>query len=193
MMSRKALWVRSLLLGTLAAILYGVIHDQITIRISPPYLMDWHPEIVPSRDPTVVAFAWGVVATWWFGLILGIVLAVSATLGRRPPAPWRWIVRAVGGVFAVSAIAAAVAGGIVRGFGLELPQEFLDRVPAALPSRESRIAFTQAAAMHESSYDAAAVATLVAAGLIVWGRRRPTPHPCPSPFDEPQGERASNA
>lgn len=82
-----------MLAGLAAAVVYGVVHDQITVRISPEYLMDWHPEIVPSQDPTVVALAWGVVATWWFGLILGAVLSAAATLGKRPPAPWRWIVR----------------------------------------------------------------------------------------------------
>ena len=132
--------------------------------------MDWHPTVIESRDPTLVALAWGVVATWWFGLILGVVLALAATFGRKPRAPWRWIVRALTGVFAASALAAAIALGITSGFALEMPDDF-GPVYAEL-DRPERLAFTQAAAMHETAYDAAAITTLLSAGIIVWGRRR---------------------
>lgn len=168
-MKNARLWRRSILTGTLAAIVYGVVHDQITVRISPPYLMDWHPQIVPSRDPTVVALAWGVVATWWFGLILGAVLAAAATLGRRPPAPWDWIGRAIVGIFLFAAFGAIVAGAVSKAVALELPKTFFGMFYAEL-SRPERQAFSQAAAIHEASYDAAGVATLVAAVLIF--RRR---------------------
>ncbi|RYG23906.1 hypothetical protein EON82_12510 [bacterium] len=87
-MRKLALSGKSLGLGVIGAVAYGIVLDQITIRISPPYLMDWHPEIIPSRDPTLVALAWGFVATWWFGLILGSVLALAATAGKRLFAPW---------------------------------------------------------------------------------------------------------
>lgn len=169
-MTRRTIWARSIGLGILAAVVYGVVHDQVTVRISPPYLMDWHPQIVPSREPTVVALAWGVVATWWFGLILGVVLAAAATLGKRPPAPWTWIVRAVRGIFVCAALAAIAAGLIVRGLRLELPDVLFNQWYTTA-SRPTRIAFSQAAAMHEASYDAAGVTTLVAAILVFRGRK----------------------
>ncbi len=168
-MTKAGLTARSIVLGTGAAIVYGIVHDQISVRISPPYLLDWHPEIVSTRDPTRVALAWGVVATWWFGLILGVVLAAAATLGNRPMAPWRCIVQSTGFVFAIAAVATAVAFGITRGFGLELPVSF-GPIYTNLP-KNGRLAFAQTATMHETSYDAAAIATLVAAGWIVWKRR----------------------
>lgn len=180
-MTRAAIWGRSLAMGVAGSILYGIVHDQISVRISPPYLMDWHPRIIESRDPQKVALAWGVVATWWFGLILGAVLALAATAGRKPHAPWRWIARAVGFIFGISALAAFIALGITRGFSLELPNVF-GPVYGDLTYAQ-RLAFTQVAAMHESSYDAAAISTLVAAGWILWrrGRAIPTasvgPHP----------------
>ena len=162
--------MRSILLGVTASIAYGVVHDQISVRISPPYLMDWHPKIVESRDPTIVALAWGVVATGWFGLILGAVLALAATVGKRPTVSWRAVVRATGFVFAITAFSALAALAITRGFSLEMPDVF-GPVYTELPHAQ-RLAFTQTAAMHETSYDAAAVATLVAALWIGRGRRQ---------------------
>jgi hypothetical protein len=67
-----------------AAIVYGVLHDLVTAHICVEYFSLGHPIIVPSDHPVVLALAWGVVATWWVGLILGLGLALAARLGRRP-------------------------------------------------------------------------------------------------------------
>ncbi len=172
-MENARLWTRSLLTGTLAAVVYGIVHDQITVRISPPYLMDWHPEIVSSRDPTVVALAWGVVATWWFGLVLGAVLAAAATLGSRPPAPWAWIARSIRVIFLFAAFGAIVAGTVAKGIAFELPSSLFGALYSELSPTEWQ-AFSQAAAIHEASYDVAGVATLVAA-VLVYRRRAALP------------------
>jgi len=68
----------------LASIVYGIVHDQITIRVCPAYLTVFHPHIVNSASLTVIALAWGVVATWWAGLISGVLIALSARTGREP-------------------------------------------------------------------------------------------------------------
>lgn len=169
-MSKAAVWGRSIGIGTLAAVGYGVVHDQISIRISPPYLLDWHPSLLPTRDPTTVALVWGVVATWWFGLILGAVLAGASTLGPRPQAPWAWIVRATAAVFATSAVAATLALLVFAALRIELPNLFGEVYAALDPV--GRLAFSRTAAMHEASYDAAGVATVVAAVTIYVRRGR---------------------
>jgi len=71
-------------LGVLAAVSYGIIHDQITARVCVEYFTIGHPPLIPSTSPTLLAFAWGVVATWWVGLPLGFTLASAARLGHRP-------------------------------------------------------------------------------------------------------------
>ncbi|RYD30998.1 MAG: hypothetical protein EOP86_18840 [Verrucomicrobiaceae bacterium] len=70
--------------SVLAAISYGVIHDQITARICVEYFTIGHPRLIDSDSPTVLALFWGVAATWWVGLPLGLGLAVAARAGRRP-------------------------------------------------------------------------------------------------------------
>ena len=71
-------------LAMAAAISYGIVHDQITARICLEYFTIGHPRLIASESPTVLALFWGVVATWWVGLPLGIALAVAARIGGRP-------------------------------------------------------------------------------------------------------------
>ncbi|MBV8223051.1 MAG: hypothetical protein JO293_06785, partial [Candidatus Eremiobacteraeota bacterium] len=65
-----------------AAVLYGELHDQITARVCVEYFTIGHPPLFPTDDPTLLGLGWGVVATWWVGLVLGAGLAVAARAGR---------------------------------------------------------------------------------------------------------------
>jgi hypothetical protein len=67
-----------------AAILYGVIHDQITARVCLEYFTVFHPPIFETQSPTLLALGWGVIATWWMGAFLGVLLAIAARVGSRP-------------------------------------------------------------------------------------------------------------
>lgn len=72
------------LLCVLAAVLYGILHDLVTAHICVEYFTVAHPVVVASKDPLVMAVVWGVLATWWVGLILGVGLSAAANLGTRP-------------------------------------------------------------------------------------------------------------
>jgi hypothetical protein len=67
-----------------SAIVYGLVHDQITARVCIEYFTIGHPPVFPTESPTLLALGWGIIATWWCGLILGVPLAVIARLGSRP-------------------------------------------------------------------------------------------------------------
>lgn len=67
-----------------AAVLYGIIHDQFTARICVEYFTVFHPPVFLTKSPTLLGVGWGIVATWWVGAILGILLAMTARLGSRP-------------------------------------------------------------------------------------------------------------
>jgi len=73
-----------ILLSVVAAVVYGIVHDQITARICIEYFTMAHPRLIDSESPTVLGLFWGVVATWWVGLPLGLGLAVAARAGRQP-------------------------------------------------------------------------------------------------------------
>jgi hypothetical protein len=93
----------------LAAIVYGVIHDQITARICVEYFTIGHPDFFHTDDPTFLGFAWGALATWWVGLILGILLACAARAGT-PKRSVVSLIRPVAILMAATALCALIAG-----------------------------------------------------------------------------------
>src|SRR6201984_1184489 len=76
--------LKIVLLYVAAAIAYGVAHDQITARGCLEYFTVFHPPVFATQSLTALAFGWGVIATWWGGLFLGLLLALAAREGSRP-------------------------------------------------------------------------------------------------------------
>ena len=72
-------------LSLACSIFYGLIFDQITIRICLEYFTVGHPPIFSLTSPTVLAIKWAITATWWMGIILGAGLAFFARAGNTPP------------------------------------------------------------------------------------------------------------
>ena len=98
------------ILSTLLTITYGVLHDQVTIRICPEYFTVFHPHLIDTGSLTVLAAAWGVVATWWIGLPIGLTLGLAATTGIRPRRTARQVVPSIVIGLGLTAGAAALAG-----------------------------------------------------------------------------------
>lgn len=103
-------YLRILLVSVVAAILYGEIHDQITAHVCVEYFTIGHPRIIASEDPTILALVWGVVATWWAGVIIGIPVAVAARLGPWPKFGVRELVPGIVILLIVMGICATGAG-----------------------------------------------------------------------------------
>jgi len=55
--------IKIILTCVVAAILYGIVHDQITARICVEYFSVFHPAIFSTESPTLLALGWGMVAT----------------------------------------------------------------------------------------------------------------------------------
>jgi hypothetical protein len=147
-----------------AAVVYGVLHDQVTARVCVEYFTVGHARIVDSDDPTVLGLVWGVVATWWAGLLLGLPLALAARAGKRPQRSPRSLVRPVLmllGLMAVFALAAGIAGlTLARSGTLILPAALKEQLPA-----EKWPAFQACALAHQASYN---VAFVGGGMLIAW-------------------------
>jgi hypothetical protein len=97
-------------LSILAAICYGIAHDQVTARICVEYFTVFHPPVFPTDNPTLLGLGWGVIATWWVGTILGILLGIAARAGRAPKVGARSLLRPIVVLLAVMAISALGAG-----------------------------------------------------------------------------------
>jgi hypothetical protein len=76
--------LRIILLCILAAVVYGILHDQVTARVCVEYFTVGHPPIFHTESPTLLAIVWGFVATWWVGLAAsGVTLQIcNGRLGR---------------------------------------------------------------------------------------------------------------
>jgi hypothetical protein len=140
-------------LCVLAAISYGIVHDQVTARICLEYFTIGHPPIFvePVTSPTVIGIAWGVIATWWVGLGMGIPLAIAARAGKRPQRDVGSLVRPIAlllGTTAVLAVVFAMIGHTAASRGwVVLLEPLASRVPF-----EKHDAFLADLWAHSASY-----------------------------------------
>ena len=150
--------------SVLGSVLYGIGHDLVTTRLCVEYFTIGHVRIIDSEDPTALAFAWGVRATLWAGLFLGILLACAARLGQRPKRTLRSMLKPIAGlmiVMAVFAIGAGVVGYMMGSSGnLVLHPQILAQLPAS-----ARVPFQICSFAHSMSYN---VAFVGGGMLIAW-------------------------
>jgi hypothetical protein len=139
------------LMSMFAAIGYGIIHDQITARICVEYFSVGHPPIFPTEDPTLLGLGWGIVATWWVGLILGFGLALAARAGSRPPRPVRSLIRPILSLLMVAGLSAATMGVVgywlAESGSISLLEPMSSRVP-----RDKHSRFLACLWAHNASY-----------------------------------------
>ncbi len=123
-----------ILICTAAAVLYGVLHDQITARVCVEYFTVFHPRLIATESPTLLGLFWGVWATWWVGFLLGVPLAVAAQAGSLPPVRPSELIRPLGRlllIMALLATTAALVGGLGTAAGrLNMPPVWAERIPA---------------------------------------------------------------
>lgn len=163
--------IRILFLSVAASILYGILHDQVTARVCVEYFTIGHPPIFHTESPTLLAFGWGILATWWVGVMLGIPLALCARAGDRPALTAKELVRPIAillGCMATLALAAGIGGYLAARSGLfALPPEALQRLPA-----EKHAAFIADFAAHLASYASGFAGGIVLCAVSVVRRRR---------------------
>ncbi|MGO8748707.1 MAG: hypothetical protein ACLQNE_22280 [Thermoguttaceae bacterium] len=126
--------IKIVLLCIVSAMLYGILHDQVTTRVCVEYFTIEHPPIFRTDEPTILALGWGVLATWWVGGLLSLLVVPMCRLGTWPKWEAAHLLRPIGVLLVVMACASLLAGiagyfaakaGVVRLFG-----PLADRVPA---------------------------------------------------------------
>jgi hypothetical protein len=158
-----------ILLSILAACTYGVLHDQITVRLCIEYFTVAHPPLFHTTSLTLLALCWGVAATVGIGAILGVVLALVSQSGGPEP----WTVSRLGRsillllvVMAASAFAAGIVGYYLSHGGfISIPAGLAAEIPAHQNDRFMAVWFA-----HGASY----LVGLVGGGLLcfrIWRAR----------------------
>ena len=169
-MEAAKIWLTAII----ATIAYGIAHDLVTTRVSLEYFTIAHAGIFQTQSPTLLAFGWGIVATWWGGVLLGGLIALTARFGKRPKVALRDLARP--GAILVLAIGvlsliAGVAGYIAAGAGaISLSGVFA----AGVPSGGAHQRFLAVAWAHTAAYGAGFVGASLFAAWIWIGRARST-------------------
>ncbi|WP_390884390.1 hypothetical protein [Humisphaera borealis] len=153
-----------ILLCIAAAVLYGILHDQITARICVEYFTIGHPPVFATKDPTLLGLGWGIIATWWVGLGLGVPLSITARAGSCPKLSTSQLVAPLSITLAIVGVLAIVAGLVGRsaasGGSVWLLEPLASRVPA-----DRHVDFLTALWAHSASYLAGFIGGIV---LCVW-------------------------
>jgi hypothetical protein len=159
--------LRIVLFSLGCAVLYGIGHDQVTARVCVEYFTVGHPSLLGLRDPTVLGIVWGIIATWWVGLALGLLLALVCRLGTRPTLTVRdvcWPILVVMLGVGVTSLIAGLAGYTLARTGtLLMPYTLVTRVPVA-----TQAAFLADAWAHQNAYN---VGLLGGLAVCLWAWR----------------------
>jgi hypothetical protein len=130
-----------------------------------------HPPVFATENPTLLGIGWGIIATWWVGAILGVLLALAARVGSRPKRTAASLIRPMLVLFAcvgVLAIASGLAGYFAASRGLVAvlpPYKF------SIPP-EKHVAFLVDLHAHNASYLGGFLGGLFLIAWVWWTRIR---------------------
>ena len=152
-----------------AAVLYGIVHDQFTARICIEYFTVFHPPIFHTQSPTLLGIGWGIVATWWVGAVFAVPVILAARAGRCPPLPASQLLSSIMFLLAFMAAIAVLSGmtGYVLARKGVLDTEWLTIV---FPMQAMRYRFMADLWAHTASYGSAFIGGI--AVCVVTYRRR---------------------
>lgn len=154
--------LKILVLCVASAVLYGVAHDTITARVCVEYFTIGHPDLFGTDSPTLLALGWGVAATWWVGVGLGLPLAIIARAGRRPKLSARELVRPLAMLMAATAVVALGAGVAGYAVGQTVGTGLIAQLQPDVPET-ARARFLADACAHQAAYASGFVG-----GLALW-------------------------
>lgn len=119
-------------LATAAAILYGLVQDQIGIRYCPEYFTVAHPPVFHTENLTLLALLWGLVSSWWVGLLLGFGLALAAAAGQPPYIEPNSLLRPIAFAFAAVGLVTFLVACLVSAAHIDLFSQQTARQPERL-------------------------------------------------------------
>jgi|GEM_PF-1511835 len=160
-------------LSILLASVFGIIHNQISYTIAPSYFTDFkfnqfHMQEYATQAPRFYASLIGVYATWWFGMIIGIVLLIASSLCYPISIMRKQISLALKKVF-ITTICFTVTGIILGFFNASV------LINPLIP--ETMYRFLLAGTMHNCSYLGGIIGLIYATFMIIKTRDKKSFNP----------------
>ena len=146
------------------SIAYGIVHDMVTAHVCVEYFTVFHPHLVNSNSPIVMALLWGVLATFWFGAGAGALLGIAALQDGCPRSHPRS--SCAGAQIALVVVFCLAMSALVGVY------EFAQTAPDKTPDWDYRSRLISVGVTHAFSYAASTVAAFVVAVRIMWRRIR---------------------
>jgi hypothetical protein len=165
-------YIKIVLLCVVASIIYGIIHDLFTAHICVEYFSIFHPPILGgTQSPILLALGWGVIATWWMGVLLGIPLAIFAQKGPNPKRDAKSLVRPLAILLVIMAVSAVTAG--IIGFNEAKSGDYViwKEMASKIPP-EKHVAFLTDLAAHNASYAVGTIGGIVLMIIIAISRSK---------------------
>lgn len=163
--------LRIVLLCTGSAVLYGIAHDQVTARVCVEYFTVGHEPLFATESPTLLALDFGIRATWWAGVILGVLAALVSRAGLWPKLDAAHLIRPIACLLTVMAVASLLAGmtgyQIAKGGGFVLPEPLGPRVP-----KDRHALFFADSLAHLAAYGVGMLGGLIFGATALVQRRR---------------------
>jgi hypothetical protein len=136
-------------LSTLAAMTYGVAHDQVTAHLCVEYFSLAHPLLFHIDSPALLGLCWGIAATIGPGVIVGVLLGLVSQSPGLTPTPIRQLFGTICVLLAIMAMSATLAG--IVGFELScrslvsLSRSLSEAIPSGQHDRFMAVWFAHAA------------------------------------------------
>ena len=171
-----------------AAVIYGIIHDQITTHLCLEYFTEgFHKHNVKGtfiektlqkypKSATWHGLIWGTIATWWVGAIIGIPLVAATQMGPWPKLTLKELIKPTLIMLSATGLSAVIGGVTSYHTHPELTNNFMNdefQVDVKLSDKTKRCYWT-AAEMHRESYGAGAVFSISLIGWSLWMRYKKT-------------------
>jgi hypothetical protein len=180
MVKKVLLFLLILVLSSIIGGLFGIVHDQVTYTISPEYFTNlkfyqFGLRIFILGDQRVGAVFVGILATWWMGLLIGLILGALTMLfnARAMMRQWfRAMVITLGTTVTTSLLVLGVWLIIQRLSPSPIETVYL---PAFVPQGitvDDTMAFTAVAVIHNFSYLGGLLGLIAGAWLIVFNYRK---------------------
>ncbi len=155
----------------LAAGCYGAIHNQISWTVSPDYFLAFKfdqfrfpPEWRHRSGASLVGF----LAAWWTGIAIGPALFYSACYRQGDCPRFHTLLRGMAIIITIAVLCGAAS--LLVGYFTAFAQDERFWIP---PDVIDRAAFQRAGLLHDTSYAAAALGTLIACITILLNSRPP--------------------
>lgn len=163
-------FIKTILTTLVFAIAYGILHDLVTAHLCVEYFTIGHPKIIESESPILLALIWGVIATWWVALPMGIFIAGFNHFGSQPTLEFNVILKLILKLILIM-FGVALLAGIIGYVLTELNVIYLVPRLADYIDVTKHSKFLAAGWAHTSSYLSGIVGTIVICKIILKRRK----------------------